>query len=398
MKSTQTLISIIGTLLSCSFAMQYTHADTVWEDVTIGYPMIIDTPDTYIIRGTVKGAIEVAKGVSCTITGPGTLLRENLGESKFAISGGTNVIVDGLNIQYDKGKAINLGEGGQLLNSTITTVSHDRQRVAGHIQVGVNGLMKDNYAKITDDHFKVKPAGSKVENSTADMTGNGSSITMDYGNSSHGAGHYATNCTTKGWTRTSSWAGDSNQRMNYAALAGATKFDTVSKVHYTDITARNGKDFAHIVKMVTHTEPMARMTDILMTGSVPEGASKKANSTESFSPVTVNAIAGEISDMVVNFGGALSDPDFHYVRGSVSNINIDGVIYGGNTSSSSSSSSNSSSSSSSSGSSSSSSSSDSSSSEGGSGGGGSLNPGMVTLILLMLLFAKLNLNQVIRKT
>ena len=329
MKYKLTPITITGALLSYALAVQFAQADVVWEDETIGYPMIITTPDTYIIKGTVRGAIEVAPGVTCTIKGPGTLFRENTGDNKFTLSGGNDVIVDGLNILYAKGKAVNLGPGGRLLNSTITTTVNDRQQVAGHIQIGKNGLMSGNYAKITDDNYKVKPAGTKVEFSTADMQGNGSSITLDYGHSTHGPGHYADICTTKGWTKTSKWAGDSSPRMNYAALAGSTEYDTVSKVHYTDITARNGKNFAHIVKMVTHTAPAARMIDIVANGSVPDGASKKQSGGETFSPVTVNAITGLISNMQVNFAGELSNANFHYIRGDVSNINIDGVNYGG---------------------------------------------------------------------
>lgn len=310
------LSAIIAFSVGLSQASQ-AAVNVTWKDTNIG-KMVIEECGTYRIEGTVKGTILVSNKVTCPvkITGPGTLNDVNNIDQVNVIKSSKNtpIEVNGLTVILDNGhKAIDLpAEGSRIINCTFTGIA-DRSKTAGHIQPGKNGLIKNTTGKIYDDTFKVKPVGSTVKNSTAILQGNGSAVTIDWGGAD-GDGHFANNITVSG--KLGPNTSDTSPRSGRTVL-GASSRNNASKMHYKNITIRDGKNMASIVKIQALENGSVK--NVVMTGSLPDGVKRHR---DDVSPVILNAFNGNINNVTVDFGGALSDKSYLFKQGSVSNYSI----------------------------------------------------------------------------
>lgn len=304
---------------------------TIWKNENIG-EKILTKAGVYEILGVCKGLIHIKGGINGTvfIKGPGILedIDRIWGKPQVIKGyGNTKVVIDGLTIRYSKAnhKAIDLNGPGSIIRNCKIMSASNRKVCAGHIQVGPGGLMENDYAKIIDDTYKVKRTGAEVKNSIADMMGNGSAITLDYKGAS-GAGHYADNCVVEGYTNNNIKQGDTSTTGNYSALCAVTD-KNCSKIYFTNITIKDGVKFSHIIKIIE--KGTGTISEVRMTGILPDGASKKTKKGVIFSPVIINAGPGTIKDVTINFGGKLSNPAWHFLNGHLVNVNIDGVVYNG---------------------------------------------------------------------
>lgn len=304
---------------------------TIWNNENIGEKTIAKA-GTYEIRGICKGLIHIKSGISGTvlIKGPGVLEDiDRVWDKPQVIKGfgNTKVIIDGLTLKYSKAghKAIDLNGPGSIIRNCKIISGSNRRECAGHIEVGPDGLMENDFANIIDDTYKVKRIGAMVKNSTADMKGNGSAVTLDY-NGATGTGHYADSCIVEGYTNNNINQGDTSTSGNYCALCAVTE-KNCSKIYFTHITIKDGKHFSHIIKIVEKGK--GKISNVRMTGTLPDGASRKIKEGVIFSPVIINAGSGTIRNVSINFGGKLRNPAWHFLNGHLVNVNIDGIVYNG---------------------------------------------------------------------
>lgn len=318
---------------------------------------VIEAPGTYIINGTCTGVIdtgpEIKRNGEILLKGMnnGTLLDSDY-LSAYVINGGrrTKFIIENLTVRYDKEhhKAINLQKPGSILRNSSVYGCIDRSTCAGHIKV--NGIVDDVYANIPDDTLKISHAGSIVRNSIADMNGNGSGLTMDWGGTS-GVGFRAENVTIQGFTNLNKIMGDTiiqtgDGRVwgNHSAVS-LISYNDVSDMELFDITFEDGKNFSHLIRIIQANghKPGREMQDAIglhknvwITGSVPDGAQKHTTVNQSVgtrrhSPIVINAgeYDGVIEDVTIDTGGDLANTRWHYLNGTLKNVWIDGTLYDG---------------------------------------------------------------------
>ncbi|MCG8700158.1 MAG: T9SS type A sorting domain-containing protein [Bacteroidales bacterium] len=316
--------------------------NVTWENETIKRYTITEA-GTYRIKGKVIGCITIKNGISGTvyIEGPGLLDDYDEGyrlqgkggpepsrTHRFTIlsEGSSKVIVRNLDMLTNSGhKTVWLsGNGSRMENCKIECV-RDRNLAAMAVQASPDGVIDNVWAKPNDDCFKVNHGNSLVKNSTAVMQGNGSAITLDYNNKHNDC--FARNCTIRGKSYIK--VKDQNDtRANGTALC-AVNNGNVKNIQFTDIRVEDGKKFSHII-LILQKQPGATVQDVLMTGTLPNGAAKRTYpGGTSSSPVCINAYKGTIKDVVIDFGGALSNPAWHFLNGKLENVCIDGHLYNG---------------------------------------------------------------------
>lgn len=342
-QTTNDTIMVDGSLNSFSVAMDSLLLPVVevWDNENIGKKEITQ-PGIYQVKGVVEGMIDVKgpyAGVVIEGVGENPVFKdipEEWNTSIFTSTSGTPTMLrnftfkyyyNGQNVQGDFHKATWLKAPSCLISNCRIFSYGKRSVVAGQVSVGTNGVIEDSYCRIIDDGYKVNSPGALVRNSTVEMIGNGSAITLDYGGSS-GEGHYAENCLIKGASGHHPPAGNMSSKAQDAALGAVTEY-APTKVYYNNITILNGKNFAHIMKVMEETDTIYQ--DIRITGTITGGVKTSVNSNTGtiWSPVVINALQGEIKDVYIDFGGALSDPKEHFVNGKLTNIWIDGVYYNG---------------------------------------------------------------------